>query len=71
MRRMSLATKPGLRIVTLIPVGRSSWVIELASARRANLLIEYGDAPGVEIHPETLEMMARLPRLLSSSGSVA
>ena len=68
---MSLATNPGLISVTFTPAGRSSGVIAFASARTANLLMLYGEAPAVAAHPETLPMMARLPLFFSISGSAA
>src|SRR5439155_19290012 len=70
-RRISEATNPGLASVTDTPALANSWPSASASARTANLLIAYGDDPGVARWPLTLPMMATRPRARRTSASVA
>ena len=46
-RRMSESTKPGEISVQLAPIERRSPCSDSASARTANLLMAYGEPPGV------------------------
>src|SRR5262249_9811221 len=70
-RRMLLTTNPGLSSVNFTPAARSSGVTAFANARTANLLIEYGEACGVAVQPDTLPTIAIFPRLFLISGNAA
>ena len=68
---MLLSTKPGLMSVSATPDCASSAVIELASARRANLLMAYADTPGIATQPATLPVITSCPCVRVTSGSAA